>query len=113
MTSWTTTVINGQLMTAVELLLQMETSRQMASARGGLSPPLMGPFRLWTLLMVASTTAAAVAAGDSGAAVASKDHANKAATLCLQRIRKVMENNSPELLVLPNENELSAFTTSR
>ena len=111
MTPWTTTtVINGQLMTAVELLLlQMETSRQMASARGGLSPPLMGPFRLWTLLMVASTTAA-VAAGDSGA---SKDQANKAATLCLQRIRKVMENNSPELLVLPNENELSAFTTSR
>ena len=109
MTSWTTTVINGQLMTAVELPLQMETSRQMASARGGLSPHLMGPFRLWTLLMVASTTAA-VAAGDS---VASKDQANKAATLCLQRIRKVMENNSPELLVLPNENELSAFTTSR
>ena len=112
MTSWTTTVINGQLMTAVELLLQMETSRQMASARGELSSTLMGPFRLWTLLMVASTTAA-VAAGDSGAAVASKDQANKAATLCLQRIRKVMENNSPELLVLPNENELSAFTTSR
>ena len=35
------------------------------------------------------------------------------ATACLARVSAVVEANSPELLVLPNEEELSAFTTSR
>ena len=35
------------------------------------------------------------------------------AEACLKRLQTVMEANSPELLVLPNEEELSAFTTSR
>ena len=37
----------------------------------------------------------------------------KDATACLTRVSAVVEANSPELLVLPNEEELSAFTTSR
>ena len=32
---------------------------------------------------------------------------------CLKRTRTIVENNSPELLVLPNEEQLSAFATSR
>ena len=35
------------------------------------------------------------------------------AAACLSRVSAVVEANSPELLVLPNEEELSAFTTSR
>jgi len=36
-----------------------------------------------------------------------------AAVECLKRTRTIVENNSPELLVLPNEEQLSAFATSR
>ena len=73
----------------------------MRGARGG----PMGPHRLLLCVLFASSAVAA----DS---VSPSDKAAEA-TACLKRIRTVMENNSPELLVLPNENELSAFTTSR
>ena len=48
-------------------------------------------------------------------ASSSKHHKDDSvhATSCLTRVRAVVEANFPELLVLPNEEELSAFTTSR